>query len=307
MTLEIYSPAQIKKILPCRYPMLLIDRAWKESETKFFGLKNITTNEEFFSGHFPNHPIMPGVLQIEATFQLAAIAVQKKLNPDRKLDLYLKTIKDAKFRKPTYPGDRLLIEANIIEINKTEAIVSAVIKNNSGICSQVELTLAIRPCLYNVKKPELYTKYDRTDTIAMDLNTIKSLIPHRYPFLFVDYIAYVNEPSITAIKNITYNESLMHSYSPDFSVLSGAIQCEIIAQAGCAHTLSAPENRGKLAYFMTISKAEFFKPIHPGDQLRIELDLPPLKSKFGKGHGEIFVENEIVSYADISFAVIDPA
>lgn len=307
MTLEVYSTAQIKEMLSCRYPMLLIDRAWKESKTKFFGLKNVTTNEDFFSGHFPNHPIMPGVLQIEATFQLAAIAVQKKLNPNKKLDLYLKSIKDAKFRKPTYPGDRLLIEADIVSINETEAVVSAVNKNNSGICGQVELTLAVRPCTYNVKKPELFTKYDRTETIAMDLSTIKSLIPHRYPFLFVDYIAYVNGPSITAIKNITYNEWLMHSYSPGFSVLSGTIQCEIIAQAGCAHTLSTPENRGKLAYFMTISKAEFLKPIHPGDQLRIELDLPPVKSKFGRGHGEIFVENEMVSYADISFAVINPA
>lgn len=304
MSIEIYSTAQIKDLLPYRYPMLFLDRAWKESETKFFGLKNVTANEEFFNGHFPARPIMPGVLQIEATYQLAALAVSNKLNPSKTLDVYVKSIKDAKFRKPTFPGDRLLIEIDIISITETEAVVKAINKNNSGVCCQVELTLGVRPCVYDVKKPELFTKFDRTETPAMDLDTIKSYIPHRYPFLFIDYIVKAEGQFITAIKNITYNEWLMYSYSSGYSVLSGAIQCEIIAQAGCAHTLASPENKGKLAYFMTISKAEFYKPIHPGDQLRIELNLPPSR-KFGKGKGEIFVENDLVSYGEISFAIID--
>jgi 3-hydroxyacyl-[acyl-carrier-protein] dehydratase len=304
MAIEIYSTGQIRERLPFRYPMLLLDRAWKESESKYFGLKAVTVNEEFFVGHFPVQPIMPGVLQVEATYQLAALAVTDKLNPDKTLDVYLKSIKDVKFRKPTFPGDRLLIEIDIVSLTDTEAVVAAVNKNNSGVCCQAELTLSVRPCIYNVKKPELFTQYDRTDTTAMDLKTIKSYIPHRYPFLFIDYIAKAEGQSITAIKNITSNECLMHSYSPGYSVLSGAIQCEIIAQAGCAHTLASPENKGKLAYFMTISKAEFYKPIHPGDQLRIELLLPPAK-KFGKGKGEIFVENELVSSGEISFAIVD--
>lgn len=304
MATEIYSTGQIRERLSYRYPMLLLDRAWKESETKFFGLKAVTVNEEFFSGHFPVQPIMPGVLQIEATYQLAAFAVSEKLNPSKDLDVYLKSIKDAKFRKPTFPGDRLLIEIDITSITDTEATITAINKNNSGICCQVELTLGVRPCVYDVKKPELFTQYDRTENPAMDLKTIKSLIPHRYPFLFIDYIAKDEGSSITAIKNITYNECLMHAYSPNYSVLSGAIQCEIIAQAGCAHTLSSPENKGKLAYFMTIGKAEFLKPIHPGDQLRIELELPSSK-KFGKGKGEIYVENELVMRGEISFAIVD--
>lgn len=304
MSIEIYSTAQIKDMLPFRYPMLLLDRAWKESETKFFGLKAVTCNEEFFAGHFPVRPIMPGVLQIEATYQLAALAVSSKLNPSKTLDVYVKSIKDAKFRKPTFPGDRLLIEADIVSLTDTEAVVTAINKNNAGICCQVELTLGVRPCIYDVKKPELFTQYDRTDTPAMDLDTIKSYIPHRYPFLFIDYIAKAEGQFITAIKNITYNECLMHSYSPGYAVLSGAIQCEIIAQAGCAHTLACPENKGKLAYFMTISKAEFYKPVHPGDQLRVELNLPPSR-KFGKGKGEIFVENELVSYGEVSFVIVD--
>ena len=304
--MKVFSSAEIMELLPYRYPMLLIDRAWDGGANKMFGLKNITVNEEFFTGHFPDHPIFPGVLQIEAAFQVASLAVTDQINGDKTKDLYIKSLKNVKFRKPLLPGDRLLVEINVISISADgDASISIINKSNSGVCSQAEMVISSRECVYDVKKPELFTKYDRTDTPAMDLATIKSFIPHRYPFLLIDYIAYAETPYITAIKNITYNECLMHSYSSRFTALSGAILCEIIAQAGCAHTLSIPENRNKLAYFMTIPNAEFYKPIHPGDQLRIELNLPPVKSKFGKGHGEIYVENELVASADLMFALVD--
>ncbi|MCP4179044.1 MAG: 3-hydroxyacyl-ACP dehydratase FabZ [bacterium] len=305
MSLKVLSLTEIKELLPYRYPMLLIDRMWHESETKYFGLKNITATENYFIGHFPNHPIMPGVLQIEATFQVAVVALRKDLDPGNKFDIYIKSMKKAKFRKPTYPGDRLLIELDIISVDGDEAVVKAVNKNNSGVCCQVEMIISIRPRVYEVNKPELFTQYDKSENIVMDVNDIKSYIPHRYPFLFVDYIAKENGSRITAIKNITYNEPITHSYSSGFSVLSGAIQCEIIAQAGCARTLSKPENKGKIALFMTINKAEFYHPVHPGDQLRIELELPETKSRFGKGAGEIYVDSKKVSYGEITFAVVD--
>ncbi len=305
MSLKVLSLTEIKELLPYHYPMLLIDRMWQESDTKYFGLKNVSVTENFFIGHFPGHPIMPVVLQIEATFQVAAAALRKDLDPDNKFDIYIKSMKNAKFRKPNYPGDRLVIELDIISINGDEAVVKAINKNNSGVCSQVEMVISVRPRVYEVTKPELFTKYDKSENIVMDVSDIKSYIPHRYPFLFVDYIASEDGPRITAVKNITYNEPIMHSYSPDFSVLSGAIQCEIIAQAGCARTLAKPENKGKIALFMTINKAEFYHPVHPGDQLRIELDLPETKSRFGKGTGEIYVDSKKISYGEITFAVVD--
>jgi len=305
MSNKIYSIGKIKELLPYKYPMLLIDRFWQESETRFVGLKNVTVTEEYFNGHFPNHPIMPGVLQLEATFQAAALAVKEQLDPTDSLDIYMKSMKNAKFRKPTEPGDRLLIDIEVIQIDNGEAVIKAKNKNNAGLSSQAEMVLATRPRIYNVEKPELFTKYDKSPNNAMSLEETKKYMPHRYPFLLIDYIAYIDGERITAIKNVTYNDPIMHSYSSGYSVLPASIQSEIVAQAGCAHTLSRPKNRGKLAFFMTIPFAEFYHPIHPGDQLRIELNIPDSDSKFGKGSGEIYVENKLVSKGLVSFAVVD--
>lgn len=102
---------KIMEMLPHRYPFLLIDRVLNvvpgESAT---GLKNITINEQFFAGHFPKHPIMPGVLIIEAMAQTAAITVLESLknNNDNSL-VYFLSIEQAKFRKPVTPGDSLHI------------------------------------------------------------------------------------------------------------------------------------------------------------------------------------------------------
>jgi 3-hydroxymyristoyl/3-hydroxydecanoyl-(acyl carrier protein) dehydratase len=305
MSNKIYSIGKILELLPYQYPMLLIDRFWQESETKFVALKNVTITEEYFNGHFPSHPIMPGVLQIEATFQAAVLAVKEQLDPADTLDIYMKSMKNAKFRKPTEPGDRLVIDVEVIQIEKGEAVIKATNKNNAGLSTQVEMILATRPRIYNVEKPELFTKYDKNPEVSMDLEEIKKYMPHRYPFLFIDYVAYNDGETITAIKNVTYNDPIMHSYSSGYSVLPGSIQSEIIAQAGCAYTLAHPANKGKLAFFMTIPYAEFYHPIHPGDQLRIELHVPTSQSKFGKGTGDIFVENKLVSKGAITFAVVD--
>ncbi len=305
MSNKIYSIGKIKELLPYQFPMILIDRFWQESETKFVGLKNVTVTEEYFNGHFPSRPIMPGVLQIEATFQAAVLAVKEQLDPTDKLDIYMSSMKNAKFRKPTEPGDRLLIEVEVMQIENGEAIIKATNKNNAGLSSQVEMVLATRPRIYNVEKPELFTKYDKHPDVSMDLEEVKKYMPHRYPFLFIDYIAYNDGETITAIKNVTYNDPIMHSYSSGYSVLPGSIQAEIIAQAGCAYTLSRPENKGKLAFFMTIPFAKFHHPVHPGDQLRIELHIPNSGSKFGKGLGEIYVEDKMVSEGAVTFAVVD--
>ncbi|OGV37466.1 MAG: hypothetical protein A2X48_18760 [Lentisphaerae bacterium GWF2_49_21] len=139
----------------------------------------------------------------------------------------------------------------------------------------------------------------------MDVMKIMSIIPHRYPFLLVDYIVSVNGPHVIAIKNVTGNEPFFHGHSPDYSVLPGAVQAEIIAQSGCVMVLSKPENKGKIAYFMAIDNAEYFHPVTPGDQLRIEVDVPEGSSRFGRGEGFIYVEDKLVSKSEITFGVID--
>ncbi len=305
MPLRVYSISDIKEILPYRYPILLIDRVWQEEENRIYGLKNITANEQFFNGHFPEHAIFPGVLQVEATQQVATIAVKDRLDPDNKYDIYLKSIANVKFRKPNEPGDRLLIDATVTEINSEEAKIKAENRNSSGICCQMDLVLGVRERTYKVKKPDLFNQYDKHDDIFMSVEDIKKYIPHRYPFLFVDYIKRQEGQMLTAIKNISYNEWLMHNYSPDYSVLPGSIQAEIIAQAGAAHTLANPENHNKLAYFMTIGSGKYYHPICPGDQLQIELDLPKPRSKFGRGKGQIYVDGLLMSEGEITFALVD--
>lgn len=110
---------QIKELLPHRYPMLLVDKVvdW-EAGKRITAIKNVTANEEFFNGHFPNKPVMPGVLMIEAMAQTAAIlsflTMEKK--PDDKTLVYFLGIDGARFKRPVGPGDQLVMDVEITKV-----------------------------------------------------------------------------------------------------------------------------------------------------------------------------------------------
>jgi len=105
----------IRDILPHRYPMLLVDRILELEAERIVGIKNVTANEAFFSGHFPDFPVMPGVLIVEAMAQTAGVLVLKSI-PDRESKLVLLVaIEYAKFRKPVVPGDQLRIEMTVMK------------------------------------------------------------------------------------------------------------------------------------------------------------------------------------------------
>ncbi|WP_321474376.1 3-hydroxyacyl-ACP dehydratase FabZ [uncultured Paludibaculum sp.] len=109
----------IRDILPHRYPMLLVDRIVEIGEDFIVGVKNVTANEPFFLGHFPDFPVMPGVLIIEAMAQVGGTLVLKDL-PDRKSKLVLfASIEEAKFRKPVLPGDTLRLELKTLKRKST--------------------------------------------------------------------------------------------------------------------------------------------------------------------------------------------
>ncbi|SNB45012.1 3-hydroxyacyl-ACP dehydratase FabZ [Geobacter sp. DSM 9736] len=107
---------QIMEILPHRYPFLMVDRILEvEPGKRIVGIKNVTINEPFFPGHFPGHPVMPGVLIIEAMAQIAGImAYLASSEADREKVTYFMAIDNARFRKPVKPGDQLRIEAETI-------------------------------------------------------------------------------------------------------------------------------------------------------------------------------------------------
>ncbi|HNW98192.1 MAG TPA: bifunctional UDP-3-O-[3-hydroxymyristoyl] N-acetylglucosamine deacetylase/3-hydroxyacyl-ACP dehydratase [Bacteroidales bacterium] len=110
----IYDINQIRKILPHRYPFLLIDKILDISDSHVIGLKNVTANEEFFTGHFPSEPVMPGVLQIEAMAQTGGVFfLHQKPDPENYNTLFLK-IDDAKFKHKVCPGDTLIFDLRLI-------------------------------------------------------------------------------------------------------------------------------------------------------------------------------------------------
>src|SRR5882724_12122885 len=103
----------IREILPHRYPFLLVDRIEELEEERIVGIKNVTINEPFFVGHFPDFPVMPGVLVVEAMAQVAGVLVLNSI-PDRKNKLVLlASIEEAKFRRPVLPGHQLRIEMKV--------------------------------------------------------------------------------------------------------------------------------------------------------------------------------------------------
>jgi 3-hydroxyacyl-[acyl-carrier-protein] dehydratase len=106
---------EIRQILPHRYPFLLVDRIVELEADRIVGIKNVTNNEPFFTGHFPDFPVMPGVLIVEAMAQTAGILVLKSI-PDRDQKLVLLVSVDgARFRKPVVPGDQLRLEMQLIK------------------------------------------------------------------------------------------------------------------------------------------------------------------------------------------------
>ena len=116
---------QIQKILPHRFPFLLIDRILEiDGHKKAVGIKNVTVNEPFFTGHWPGKPVMPGVLQLEAMAQLAGVLLLRKVENDGKLAIML-SIDGVKFRKVVVPGDQLRLEAHTIRLKSRTGKVAA--------------------------------------------------------------------------------------------------------------------------------------------------------------------------------------
>ena len=111
---------EIQKILPHRYPFLLVDRIVElEPQKRIVGLKNVTINEPWFAGHFPDYPIMPGVLIVEAMAQTGGVLLLRDV-PDREGKVVLFTsIEEAKFRRPVVPGDQLRLELEVLALRNT--------------------------------------------------------------------------------------------------------------------------------------------------------------------------------------------
>lgn len=112
---------RIQEILPHRYPFLLVDRIDEVEAERIVGTKNVTINEPFFTGHFPEFPVMPGVLIVEAMAQVAGVLVLSQMEDRKNKLVLLAAVEEAKFRKPVRPGDQLKIEMKVLKRKATIA------------------------------------------------------------------------------------------------------------------------------------------------------------------------------------------
>ena len=134
---------QVMELLPHRYPFLMVDRILRfEGETKCIGVKSVTINEPFFAGHFPDHPVMPGVLQLEAMAQVASVLMMKVTKSSGRRLGYFVSADEVKFRKPVYPGDTLFIAAEVTKSRgKQLARLKCSCSVNDAVVSECELML----------------------------------------------------------------------------------------------------------------------------------------------------------------------
>ncbi|MGG1246333.1 3-hydroxyacyl-ACP dehydratase FabZ [Bacillus spizizenii] len=134
---------QIKEIIPHRYPFLLVDRITEVEEGKRAkGYKNVTANEEFFNGHFPQYPVMPGVLIVEALAQVGAVAMLIKEENRGRLAFFA-GIDNCRFKKQVKPGDQLHLEVEIIRARGTIGRGKGIATVDGEVVCEVELTFAL--------------------------------------------------------------------------------------------------------------------------------------------------------------------
>ena len=141
---------------------------------------------------------------------------------------------------------------------------------------------------------------------TMDIGRIMEYLPHRYPFLLIDRVVEVERAKrIVAIKNVTINENFFNGHFPGYPIMPGVLVVEAMAQAGCILLLSEVADREtKLVVFTGIENAKFRRPITPGDQLRIEVDVLSFRPRAGRMEGRAYVDGKLACEATLTCAVV---
>jgi 3-hydroxyacyl-[acyl-carrier-protein] dehydratase len=142
-------------------------------------------------------------------------------------------------------------------------------------------------------------------TVPIEAESIKRILPHRYPFLLVDRIIELSPPNrAVGIKQVTVNEPYFQGHFPGYPVMPGVLIVEAMAQVGGVAVLSSADYRDKLALFAGIDNVRFKRQVKPGDTLRIEVSLSQIRRGIGMGSGAATVDGELACRGDIMFALV---
>jgi len=144
------------------------------------------------------------------------------------------------------------------------------------------------------------------DVTVMDINDLMKILPHRYPFLLIDRVVELKRKErIVAIKNVTINEPFFQGHFPEFPIMPGVLMVEAMAQAGGALLLTeVPDRDSKLMVFTGIERARFRRPVVPGDQVRIEVEVKAWRETAVRMEGRAFVAGKRVAEATITCRVV---
>jgi UDP-3-O-[3-hydroxymyristoyl] N-acetylglucosamine deacetylase/3-hydroxyacyl-[acyl-carrier-protein] dehydratase len=175
-----------------------------------------------------------------------------------------------------------------------------------GHASNIEFAKIIRK-LYQQKKLVKKFQHERKEGVIFDINAIKKILPHRYPFLLIDKIVeFKIDERIVGVKNVTANEPFFEGHFPGQPVMPGVLIIEAMAQTGGILLLNGVENPGdKLVFFMAINNAKFRKTVMPGDQLVFELTMTSRKSRICQMAGKAYVDGNLVAEADMMASIVD--
>ncbi len=145
------------------------------------------------------------------------------------------------------------------------------------------------------------------EILSYDVNQIMGIIPHRPPFLLIDRITGTDSKTyVDAVKNVTVNEPFFKGHFPGSPIMPGVLIVEAAAQAAAILVMTAPQCKGKIPFFMSIDKVKFRKPVVPGDQLHIRIDVLRLRETSGRAQAVITVDGNVVTEAILTFVVADP-
>ena len=233
--------------------------------------------------------------------------IGRKLNVDREMHLNDHGfLNDITLRYKNEPARHKLLDLlgdlSLVGVPLKAQILAA----RPGHASNVEFARMIRK-LYLEKRLVKKYQHERKKGVVFDINAITELLPHRYPFLLVDKIISLEiDKKIVGIKNVTMNEPFFVGHFPGQPVMPGVLMIEAMAQCGGILMLNTLENpKEKLAFFSTIDKAKFRRPVVPGDQVVMEVEMTNKRRNIIQMRGKAFVEGDLVAEAEMMAAVVD--